>query len=143
MHSATFGRSFPSWLAYKLNSAIVQRSAVQVQRPTHRLVKMQTPSLSRVAALLVLLFSVWTQPATGILEEIATGLEIVIHTVESIQQTWEIVEASDVLKHKNQVANPNIKDLVSKKHHELMDRLVEIYRSIESIEHDVSGLDCT
>lgn len=101
---------------------------------------MQTPSLGRVAALLVLLFSIGTQPATGILEEIATGLEIVIHTVESIQQTWEIVEATDVLKHKNQVANPNIKDLVSKKHHELMDRLVEIYRSIESIEHDVSGL---
>lgn len=81
----------------------------------------------------------WTPTAVnGILEEIATGLEVIIHTVESIQQTWEIVEASDVLKHKDQKANPNIKDLVSKKHHELMDRLVEIYRSIESIEHDVS-----
>ena len=77
-------------------------------------------------------------PATGILEEIATGLEVVIHTIESIQQTWEIVEATDVLKQKDHNANPNIKNMISRKHHELMTRLMEIYRGIQNIEHDVS-----
>lgn len=77
-------------------------------------------------------------PTTAFLESLATGLEVVIHTVESIQQTWDIVEATDVLNHKGQKANPNIKDSISKKHHELMARLVEIYRAIENIEHDVS-----
>lgn len=100
---------------------------------------MQTLSAKSVLAIVALLSISWSpQPVHGFLESIAAGLEVVIHTVESIQQTWEFVEASDVLKHKNQVPNPNIKDVVSKKHHELMDRLVEIYRTIESIEHDVS-----
>lgn len=102
--------------------------------------------LGRVAvpsslAFLFLLFSAGTPPADGFLEAVATGLEVIVHTIESIQQTWEVVEATDVLKHKNQVANPNIKDLVSKKHGELMDRIKEISRSIASIEHDVSGDD--
>lgn len=98
-------------------------------------------SSSATAILLSALFVifVWTPlPSDCILEEIATGLEVIVHAVESIQQTWEIVEATDVLKQKDQHANPNIKNMVSRKHHELMGRLVEIYRAIENVEHDVS-----
>lgn len=87
----------------------------------------------------ILLFSATVpQQTEGFLEAVATGLEVIVHTIESIQQTWEIVEATDVLKHGDGKANPNIKDLVSRKQHELMGRLVEIYRGIENIEHDVS-----
>lgn len=94
----------------------------------------------RVALLFsILLFSATVpQETEGFLEAVATGLEVIVHTIESIQQTWEIVEATDVLKHGDGKANPNIKDLVSRKQHELMGRLVEIYRGIENIEHDVS-----
>lgn len=94
----------------------------------------------RVALLFsILLFSATApQETEGFLEAVATGLEVIVHTIESIQQTWEIVEATDVLKHGDGKANPNIKDLVSRKQHELMGRLVEIYRGIENIEHDVS-----
>lgn len=94
-------------------------------------------SVILLSALFVILSSA-PQPAHCILEEIATGLEVIVHAVESIQQTWEIVEATDVLKQKDEHANPNIKNMVSKKHHELMGRLVEIYRAIENVEHDVS-----
>lgn len=44
-----------------------------------------------------------------------------------------------MLKQKDEHANPNIKNMVSKKHHELMARLVEIYRAIENIEHEVGN----
>lgn len=90
---------------------------------------------------LLLLLGTAPQPAEGALEAIATGLEFVVHTFESIQAAWEVVEATDALKQRGEANNPNIKNMVSKKHHELMARLVEIYRSIENIEHDVSGLN--
>ena len=96
-----------------------------------------TTNLVSATTTALLLLSVGRLPTTtGILEEIATGLEVVIHTIESIQQTWEIVEATDVLKQKDH--NPNIKNMISRKHHELMTRLMEIYRGIQNIEHDVS-----
>lgn len=72
-----------------------------------------------------------------VLESIATGIEVVVHTIESIQQAWDLVESTDLLKNKGPSNNPNIKDMVSKKHHELMGRLVEIYRAIENIEYEV------
>lgn len=76
-------------------------------------------------------------PSNGLIEEIATGLEFVIHTIEGISETWELVESH---KAGNQHQQPNF-PLIKRKQNELMSRLVEIYREIENIEHEVKFLE--
>lgn len=74
--------------------------------------------------------------AGQLVETVATGLEIVVHTIESIGQAWEFVESSNLLKPNHN--DVDVSSVLSKKHKELMGRLVEIYRAIENIEYEAS-----